>query len=107
MKSQLNISPEDLNLLGDIDYNDPNQEEAIKKAERKYIRLFLEAQETTNSINDGGFFGTGIGSEGSVYVKTVNDGASDTSSLKDMTITDMEDLQNKVSSGASNVWNYF
>lgn len=107
MKSQLNISPEDLNLLGDIDYNDPNQEEAIKKAERKYIRLFLEAQETTNSINDGGFFGTGIGSEGSVYVKTVNDGASDTSSLKDMTITDIEDLQNKVSSGASNVWNYF
>lgn len=107
MKNELNISPEDLNLLGDIDYSDPNQEEAIKKAERKYIRLFLEAQETTSSINDGGFLGTGLGSEGSVYLKTVNDGATDTSSLKDLTITNMEDLQNKVSSGASNVWNYF
>lgn len=107
MKSELNLSPEDLNLLGDIDYDDPDQEEAIKKAERKYIKLFLEAQETTQTINDGGFLGTGLGAEGSVYIKTVNDGASDTSNLKDMQVTSMTELQNKVSRGDSNVWNYF
>ena len=107
MKNDLNISPEDLNLLGDIDYNDPNQEEAIKEAERKYIRLFLEAQETTQSINDGGFFGTGLGSEGSVYIKKVRNGATDTNDLSDMSPISMEDLQRKIDNGASDVWNYF
>lgn len=64
LKEQYDLSAEDLGLLGDIDYETASEEE-IKEAERKYIKLFLEAQQTTQTIN------TGVtGSNGSVYMMT-------------------------------------
>ena len=64
LREQYDLSAEDLGLLGDIDYENASEEE-IKEAERKYIKLFLEAQQTTQTINTGV-----LGSNGSVYMMT-------------------------------------
>ena len=64
LKDQYDLSAEDLGLLGDIDYDTATEEEK-KEAERKYIKLFLEAQQTTQTINTGV-----LGSNGSVYMMT-------------------------------------
>ena len=64
LRNDYNLSPEDLGLLGDIDYETATEEE-IKAAERKYIKLFLEAEKTTQTINTEKF-----GSNGSVYMRT-------------------------------------
>lgn len=64
LKNEYNLSAEDLGLLGDIDYDTATEEEKLE-AERKYIRLFLEAEQTTRTINTGV-----IGSNGSVYMMT-------------------------------------
>ena len=42
LKDEYNLSAKDLGLLGDIDYDKASEEEK-KAAERKYIKLFLEA----------------------------------------------------------------
>ena len=41
------------NYYGEIDYNAPNREEEIKKAKRKYIRMFFEAQIITQELKRG------------------------------------------------------
>lgn len=64
LKDEYNLSAEDLGLLGDIDYDTATDEEK-KEAERKYIKLFLEAQQTTQTINT-----EVLGSNGSVYMMT-------------------------------------
>lgn len=64
LKDEYNLSAEELGLLGDIDYDKASEEEK-KEAERKYIKLFLEAQQTTQTINTGV-----LGSNGSVYMMT-------------------------------------
>lgn len=64
LKEQYDLTAEDLGLLGDIDYETATEEE-LAEAERKYIKLFLEAQQTTQNIN------TEVrGSNGSVYMRT-------------------------------------
>ena len=64
LKDEYNLSAKDLGLLGDIDYDKASEEEK-KAAERKYIKLFLEAQQTTQTINT-----QVAGSNGSVYMMT-------------------------------------
>lgn len=49
--TNLGVDMDDLHLMGDVDYDDPNIEEANKKALRFYIKKFYEAQAMTQTIN--------------------------------------------------------
>ena len=49
--TDLGVDLEDLYLMGDVDYDDPDIEAANKKALRLYIKKFYEAQAMTQTIN--------------------------------------------------------
>jgi len=49
--TDLGVDLEDLYLMGDVDYDDPDIEAANKRALRLYIKKFYEAQAMTQTIN--------------------------------------------------------
>ena len=49
--SGLGVSIDGLKLMGDVDYTNPEIQEENKKALRKYIREFYEAQAMTQTLN--------------------------------------------------------
>lgn len=49
--SDLGVNMDGLKLMGDVDYSNPDIQEENKKALRKYIRKFYEAQAVTQTIN--------------------------------------------------------
>ena len=81
-----------MKLSGEIDYSDPNREEAIQKAKRKYIKKFLEAQAVTQTINKT----SNQSGEGRVYVyrNTPNANVVDNSSSTRLHYVSMEELEN-------------
>lgn len=46
----LGVTLDDLHLMGDVDYSDPEIEEKAKEALKKYIRKFYEAQAVTQTL---------------------------------------------------------
>ncbi len=47
----MGIDYADLGLLGNIDYSDPDVQQKMLDAKRKYTRMFLEAQIVTQELN--------------------------------------------------------
>ncbi len=84
----------DLKLAGDIDYSAPDRQEEIKKANIKYVKMFLEAQIITQEINRPGV-------EGRVYLYRANAQNNSTEEATELIYTSPEDFESKLQSANS------
>lgn len=67
----LGVDLDDLKLMGDVDYDDPDVEARNKEAMRKYIRKFYEAQAVTQTLNYHKGYEDPNKTYGRIYIKKV------------------------------------
>lgn len=110
--SGLGVSIDGLKLMGDVDYNDPDIQEANRKALRRYIKEFYEAQAMTQTLNTkpGWFESWTAGDKpyGTVYVYRANgeDTITKTSGTQ-LAYIPYEEMVKKQQAGDSSITRYF
>ncbi len=85
---------ENLKLAGDIDYSAPDRQEEIKKANIKYVRMFLEAQLMTQEINRPGV-------DGGVHLYRAGADKATSVEATELKYTSPEDFDSKLESANS------
>lgn len=107
---KLGVSIDGLKLMGDVDYTQPNVQEENKKALRKYLKKFYEAQAMTQVLNTNPNWQQSISNDiyGNVYVcKSDNKDVIDASSTSYLTYKKYEDMEEMKQKNDSNIINYF
>ncbi len=107
---KLGVSIDGLKLMGDVDYTQPDIQEENKKALRKYLKKFLEAQAMTQVLNTNPNWSTSSGDNlyGNVYVcKSDDKDVIDASNTSYLTYKKYEDMEKMKQKGDSNIINYF
>lgn len=113
--TDLGVDLNGLKIMGDIDYNNPDYEEAIKEASRRYIREFYEAQAMTETLNTKPnwveeYILNGGKPYGTVYVYRTNwenSTLSATSSDNQLKYVKYEEMLEMAENGDKNIKKYF
>lgn len=110
---EMGISIDGLKLMGDVDYSNPNVQEENRKALRKYIREFYEAQAMTQTLNTKpGWVEENIlnGGKpyGTVYVhRTSGEESVEPTNNNQLSYISYEDMKKKQEAGDKNITKYF
>ncbi len=109
--ADMGVSLDGLKLMGDVDYSNPDIEEANRKAMREYIKKFYQAQIVTEVLNTkpGWFESWTKGDKvyGNVYVYRTRDGAEKSTDSYQLDYLNETDFENKVNSKAYDINKYF
>lgn len=103
------VSLDDLHLMGDVDYNNPDIEERNEKALKKYIRQFYEAQVVTQTLyTNPAWYERVIGATyGTVYVRRTKDNDKNLNDLEQLEYISYDKMKEMQAKQNKNIKKYF
>ena len=111
LKQKTDIDIGDLKLAGDLsETGAANYEEALKIANRKYVRMFIEAQAVTEELNSEQYEGDVLaGTPPRVFMYRALDTATSTdlSQIKRIYYKPLDEYKKMAENGDENIKNYF
>lgn len=101
----LHLSMDDLKLMGDVDYSDPDIEKQNEEALKKYVKKFYESQAITQALYPNPSFFEKLKGKayGTVYLQRTKDGDKDLSSVKQMTYMKYEKMKEKADNNDASI----
>ncbi len=109
--ADMGINLDSLKLMGDIDYNDPNNAEKKQESMRKYIKAFYEAQAITQTLNTkpNWFENWTRGDKvyGNVYVYRTNSNATTSNDRFQLDYKPLDEFQTKANNKDSDIYKFF